>query len=71
MGLLRFLYTLRGRKALVTKTITPIQRGKVSVNGLTWSAVADDESTIEKGSLVLVVNLAGLHLMVKKLDIPS
>lgn len=65
------VYALRGKKAIVTETISSVKRGWVTIDGQIWAASADDESTIEKGSLVLVVNSAGSHLIVKKLDIPS
>ncbi len=62
------VYALRGRKALVIESIVPLEKGWVSVDGQVWSALSTHEETIEKGSVVVVVNSAGSHLVVKKID---
>lgn len=42
--------------------------GSVKVNDVTWTAVSNDGSKIEKGSLVEVVKIDGNKLMVKKVE---
>lgn len=55
----------------VATVIEPIdnskQTGRVSLNGVDWSAKSVDNSTIENGSQVTVQNVDGSKLLVKKL----
>ena len=62
------VYALRGRKALVIEAIVPLEKGWISVDGQIWAALSVHEEVIEKGSVVVVVNSAGSHLVVKKID---
>ncbi len=56
---------LAGREALVTETIRPFCAGQAKVDGLVWSAVArDEQSTIERGSIVKIDGVEGVKLIV-------
>lgn len=55
------------KKGFVTKTITPEESGIVKVKGEEWSAVCSDfDSTIEKGTEIVVKSIDGVKLVVKK-----
>ena len=43
--------------------------GAVKINGLVWSARSEDGSEIEKGEFVVVQNISGNKLIVKKREI--
>lgn len=59
---------LAGREALVTETIQPFSTGQAKVDGLVWSAVAEDEhSTIESGSVVKIEKVEGVKLIVSSI----
>lgn len=55
----------------VATVIEPIdnskQTGRVSLNGVDWSAKSVDNSTIENGSQVTIQNVDGSKFLVKKL----
>lgn len=56
---------LIGKEAIVTETILPLSVGQAKVDGLMWSAAAEDKHlTIEKDSLVTIVNIEGVKLIV-------
>ena len=57
-----------GKVAIVIEPIdNSKQTGRVSLNGVDWSAKSVDNSTIENGSQVTVQNVDGSKLLVKKL----
>ncbi|MBA2306728.1 NfeD family protein [Candidatus Dependentiae bacterium] len=62
------VYALRGKKAQVVEEIMPLEKGWVNVDGQLWAAVSAHNEGIEKGSIVMVINSAGSHLVVKKID---
>lgn len=58
--------SLIGANVKVTKEITADAWGEVAVNGMTWSAVEVNHSTVEVGSHVKVLAIEGAKLIVKK-----
>lgn len=60
---------LVGKRAIVTETIDNLHaKGAVQVNGQFWSAKApDDYEIIEKDTVVVVSEVDGVRLVVKKL----
>ncbi len=56
------------KTGLVTETIEPYQTGQVNLNGMTWTAVTDQNGeTLKKGDLVKVVRIEGVKLIVERL----
>ncbi|HHY93513.1 MAG TPA: NfeD family protein [Firmicutes bacterium] len=55
---------LPGREGLVLEGIAPFAPGQVRVDGVTWTAVSD-EQTIEAGTRVRVVKVDGVKLVVE------
>lgn len=56
---------LVGKEALVTETIEPLRTGQAKVDGLIWSAAAADEhTTIQKGTTVIINSIEGVKLIV-------
>ncbi len=62
------VYALQGKKGVVLEQIAPFTRGWIKVDGEIWAAVPYDDSSIEKGALIEVVDSAGSHLKVKQID---
>ena len=56
-----------GKHALVTKEITPDNKGEVKVMGNYWSASSLNNEIIEEECYVEVLSIEGAHLVVKKL----
>ncbi len=56
-----------GKHALVTKTITPDNKGEVKVMGNYWSAASLNNEIIEEEQYVEVLSIEGAHLVVKKI----
>jgi len=56
-----------GKKGFVLKEITPEEAGIVKVKGEEWSAIScDSDSTIEKGTEIIVKSIEGVKLVVCK-----
>lgn len=58
---------LIGKHVLVTKKITPLEKGMVKLNGVEWSASSNDGTTIERGTEVEIVKIEGVTVFVKTL----
>ncbi|MGC8620663.1 MAG: hypothetical protein C0171_01095 [Caldisphaera sp.] len=56
--------TLIGSKGVVIKTITPIKPGVIKINNQLWSAKSNEN--INKGEKIIVTNIDGIYLVVKK-----
>ncbi len=56
-----------GKHALVTKAITPDNKGEVKVMGNYWSASSLNNTFIEEDCYVEVLSIEGSHLVVKKI----
>ncbi len=54
-----------GAEAIVTQTINNVKaKGQVNVNGMDWTARAQDDEIIKEGTLVVVKNIEGAKLIV-------
>lgn len=59
---------LIGKTALVIETIRPYHPGQAKLDGLTWTAVTDQEDAIfEENDLVRVVKVEGVKLVVRSM----
>ena len=59
--------SLIGKEAKVTDDIDNFnQKGTVFVNGMEWSARTEDDSVIEKGKKVEILEIKGVKLIVKE-----
>ncbi len=58
---------LVGKRFKLLKAITEDERGEVNVNGVIWSVITNDSSTIEVESTVEVLSLDGTKLIVKNI----
>jgi len=57
---------MEGKKVVVTKKITELDKGTVKLSGVTWNAKSSDPSVeIEKETLCEIVEVAGSTLVVK------
>ncbi len=64
--------TLIGKKGIVLADINSLEAtGQVKVNGETWSAKAETEEIIEKGTEVEILQVDGVKLLVKSCKIAS
>ena len=61
--------SLIGKQAIVIKDINTLEsKGQVKVNGELWSAFTENPNeTIQKGSTVIIEDIEGVKLKVKKL----
>ena len=41
-------------------------KGQIKVNGELWSAISEDDEVIKKGTTVIVKDIQGVKLLVKK-----
>lgn len=58
---------LAGKKAQVTKKISPQDHGEVKIGGELWYAVSDNDNIIEQGEFVEVIEIQGSKAVVKKI----
>lgn len=59
--------SLPGKKAVVTERINNLEdKGKAKLDGMVWTARSSDDSVIEEGSTVSVVEVSGVKLIVKE-----
>lgn len=59
--------SLIGQKAIVKEEINTLQgTGRVDVNGMEWSAKADESDVIEVDAIVLIRGIQGVKLIVEK-----
>ncbi len=59
--------SLLGKKGMVVKKITNLDKGEVKINSVIWNAIKrDSEEDIEKGEVVEIVAIQGNKLLVKK-----
>lgn len=58
---------LMDKNGVVTQEIDNLNsKGQVKVSGELWSAISEDDEVIEKGATVLVKDVKGVKLVVKK-----
>ena len=59
------VYTLKGKKGIVVEEINPTNgTGQVKVSGEIWSALCDEDLTIEKDTEVEIVRIQGVKAYV-------
>lgn len=59
--------SIPGQKGIVTQTIDNLKaEGKVTIQGMEWSARSKDESVIEEGKVVKVAAVEGVKLIVEE-----
>lgn len=59
--------TMIGKKGIVVKRITSLEKGEVKINDIIWNAIKrDEDDTIEVDSIVEVISIQGNKLLVKK-----
>lgn len=62
--------SLIGQKAVVKEEINTLRGvGKVEVNGMEWSAKADESDVIEAGTVILIKGIQGVKLIVEKEEV--
>ena len=59
---------LLGAKALVIKDISELDRGLVRVNGMEWSALPSEGSSIARDSVCVIERIEGVTLYVRKIN---
>jgi membrane protein implicated in regulation of membrane protease activity len=57
---------LIGQQGMTLSSISPLQYGQVKVNGEIWTAVSEEE--IKNNTRVIVIDINGVKLLVKKSD---
>jgi len=57
---------LIGQHGMTLSSISPLQYGQVKVNGEIWTAVSEEE--IKNNTRVIVIDINGVKLLVKKSD---
>lgn len=61
---------LKGETAIVSSDILPLTGGEVHIRGLTWVALApDDTQVIHKNAKVIVTGVNGVKLIVRRADL--
>ena len=59
-------YSIVGKKGIVVQDINPVHGvGQIKIAGETWSAKTSDDSIIEKGSQIEVIEIQGVKAVVK------
>lgn len=53
-----------GMVAVVTKTITPLEKGEIKADGTVWTAKLEGEVTLEQGSECIIVRIEGVSAVV-------
>ena len=59
---------LKSRKVRMLSAATFDQLGTAKINGIVWSVKSQNDETLEKGSIVEVMETSGTKLIVKKCD---
>ncbi len=58
--------SLIGKKGVVIKRISNLERGEVKINNTIWNAIKrEDEKEIEEGAIIEVISIQGNKLLVK------
>ena len=68
------VYTLKGKKGIVIEEINPTNStGQIKVGGEIWSALCDEDLTIEKNTEVEIVRIQGVKAYVtpKKVEVSN
>lgn len=62
------VYALVGQVGLVIEKIDPIRYGQVNVKGQVWSAKSINEEEIEVDTRVIIEEIDGIRLIVRRMD---
>lgn len=58
--------SLIGKKGVVIKKISNLEKGEVKINGTIWNAIKrEDDKEIDKGAIIEVISIQGNKLLVK------
>lgn len=60
------VYALKGKTGIVTQKIPSQARGRVKIGGEEWSAICEDDGEIEANTLIVVLDIEGNKLIVRK-----
>lgn len=59
--------TMAGKKAIVTEQVDNLKgTGKIVTDGMEWTARSKDDTVIEEGSVVTVLEVQGVKAIIKK-----
>ncbi len=59
--------TIIGKRGVVTKKITTLEKGEVKINDVIWNAIKrDGDKDIEEGDIIEVISIQGNKLLVEK-----
>lgn len=56
----------RGKMGVVTKRVTPIEKGLVKINGEEWTAKTTENLIFDEGERVEIVSIEGVTVLIKK-----
>ncbi len=56
-----------GQIAVVSKTITALDKGAITINGMEWTAAVKEDITLEPGNKCIIEEIAGVTAYVKKI----
>lgn len=56
----------KGRMGMVTKKVTPLEKGLVKINGEEWTAKATENLIFDEGERVEIVSIEGVTVLIKK-----
>lgn len=59
--------TMAGKRAIVTETVDNLKgTGKIVTDGMEWTARSKEDSIIEEGSVVTVIEIQGVKAIIRK-----
>lgn len=56
----------RGKIGVVTKQVTPVEKGLVKINGEEWSAKTTENLIFSEGERVEIISIEGVTVLIKK-----
>ena len=59
--------SLIGKRTKLLSPITHDDKGTISINGVVWNVVTDNEEPVEEGKVVEVIKVSGNKLIVRKI----
>ncbi len=61
--------TLIGKRGVVTKKISTLEKGEVKINDVIWNAIKrDSDDDIKEGDIIEVISIQGNKLLVEKAE---
>jgi inner membrane protein len=55
-----------GKRAKVTKTVSPSEEGTISYRGSEWIAFCDGSETFQQGEIVEIIDMDGIRMKIKR-----